>query len=135
MLATARGWKHARVDPHVNCFIPRRLHSTPLDEYGKERSYNRGEARWKLESLLVYDRDMTAAPRLYITSRHSGPTLLTPADQCARSGDVRFHREGHLTDQVKLNDLLSPSCRVLNQKAARWIFDVRGKLPDDIFAR
>jgi len=25
-LAMARGWKHARVDPHVNCFIPRRLH-------------------------------------------------------------------------------------------------------------
>lgn len=78
---------------------------------------------------------MTAAPRLYITSRHSGLTLLTPADQCAQSRDVRFHREEHLTDQVELDDLLSPSRRVLNQKVARWIFDVLGKLPKDILAR
>lgn len=134
MLAMARGWKHARVDPHVNCFIPRRLYFAQRIREGTLLQ-PRGEARWKLESLLVYERDMTAAPRLYITSRHSGPTLLTPADQCAQSRDVRFHREEHLTDQVKLDDLLPPSCRVLNQKAARWIFDVFGKLPDDIFAR
>lgn len=134
MLATARGWKHTRVDPHVNCFIPRRLHSVRRIREGTLLQ-PRGEARWKLESLLVYERDMTAAPRLYITSCHSGATLLTPADQCAQSRDVRFHREEHLTDQVKLNDLLPPSCSVLNQKAVRWIFDVLGKLSDDIFAR
>lgn len=134
MLATARGWKHARVDPHVNCFIPRRLHFARRIREGALLP-PRGEARWKLESLLVYERDMTAAPRLYITSRHSGLTLLTPADQCAQSRDVRFHREEHLTDQVELDDLLSPSRRVLNQKVARWIFDVLGKLPKDILAR
>lgn len=78
--------EHARVDPHVNCFIPRRLHT--LGEYEKEHSYNCGRRRRKREkeSLLVYERDMTAAPRLYITLRHSR-RLLTPlsllVDQCA----------------------------------------------------
>jgi len=31
-LAMAWGWKHARVDPHVNCFIPRRLHCARIRE-------------------------------------------------------------------------------------------------------
>jgi len=82
-LAMARGWKHARVDPHVNCFIPRRLHFARMREGTLLQSPSgRGEVE-KLENLLVYERDMTAAPRLYITSCHSGPTLFTPANQCA----------------------------------------------------
>lgn len=59
--------KSTRHDPHVNCFIPRR--DSLRDEYdGKENALTspretreRRREREK-ESLLVYDRDMTAAP-------------------------------------------------------------------------
>ncbi|KAL0105416.1 hypothetical protein PUN28_016810 [Cardiocondyla obscurior] len=114
----ARGWKHARVDPHVNCFIPRRLHSARRIRERNALTSSRARRGAGMENLLVYERDMTAAPRtLYYFAPFGGRLSPPPINALGLRtwifdvlgklpGDVLGRRaKGHLTyslPQVKI---------------------------------
>lgn len=119
--------EHAHVDPHVNCFIPRRL--STLDEYEKERSYKfetRGAIGTGEPSGLRarYDRGFQTLYYFYAT-RGGKPDDSPPAINAPVQKPFVSNERKHLTNQVELDDLLP---LVLNLKQARWIFDVLGKL-------
>lgn len=94
------------------------LHTTELSralhEYAKERSYNyargavktgKGKRERERKSLLVYDRDMTAAPDFILLCAIRADSH--PCRSMRQSGTIRFSAERNtLRTESSLDDLL-----------------------------